>query len=547
MSDETAICVAGISMRDPTTIYIREVIKGRWGFPDLVEAVKHTYDYYKGKVLAIEKAASGQSLIQVLKKEARIPVEEMKPLKSKTTRLQAVCPLLESGRVKALKGYAGAAIDLKEVFGDLTDKLTAADKAQAMYALIMIHGTKLQHAQTKEVDETADALTRFETRLKNSLDTLKGYVAKAAGLFAQVMEWSYKTDRRYKFVAGQDRPQPKTGPVKLDDPLAEYKQQLAELVKFYKARQDAENADKKAGKQAAREAAEAVKEAEREKQEAIDLTTKAIAAEYEAVDQIIKDVKAGAQESLDSIIKQFEEVSRLYDDMTAKIEAANQQTIMGAFAGTGMGGPMGDLMSIISDTSVFDEAISTIEEYYSRRGDLASDLAAKEAAIEQANWQKKTAMVSYGFASMSALAQAFYNASNQRSKAAFTLYKAFAAAEATVDTYRAAQASYAWGAKFGGPPLGAAMAAIAMAAGLARVAAIVSQNMGGSVSSVAGGTGSGEVPTTTVDEKPTTTTPEMTSRGQSINIYVEGNLVNHEAFAREILPALLKAQSDNVR
>ena len=86
-----------------------------------------------------------------------------------------------------------------------------------------------------------------------------------------------------------------------------------------------------------------------------------------------------------------------------------------------------------------------------------------------------------------------------------------------------------------------------MAAGLARVAAIVSQNMGGSVSSVAGGTGSGEVPTTTVDEKPTTTTPEMTSRGQSINIYVEGNLVNHEAFAREILPALLKAQSDNVR
>ena len=105
MSDETAICVAGISMRDPTTIYIREIIKGRWGFPDLVEAVKHTYDYYKGKVLAIEKAASGQSLIQVLKKEARIPVEEMKPLKSKTTRLQAICPLLESGRVKIVRGF----------------------------------------------------------------------------------------------------------------------------------------------------------------------------------------------------------------------------------------------------------------------------------------------------------------------------------------------------------------------------------------------------------------------------------------------------------
>lgn len=105
MSDETAICVAGISMRDPTTVYIREIVKGRWGFPDLVEAVKHTYNFYKGKVLAIEKAASGQSLLQVLKKEARIPVEEMKPLKSKTTRLQAVCPLLESGRVKIVRGF----------------------------------------------------------------------------------------------------------------------------------------------------------------------------------------------------------------------------------------------------------------------------------------------------------------------------------------------------------------------------------------------------------------------------------------------------------
>ena len=99
MADETAICVASISRKDPTKIYIREIIHGRWGFPDMLEAVKHAYKFYKAKVMCIEKAASGQSLIQVLRKEGKIPIEEMRPLKSKTTRLQAVTPYLESGRV----------------------------------------------------------------------------------------------------------------------------------------------------------------------------------------------------------------------------------------------------------------------------------------------------------------------------------------------------------------------------------------------------------------------------------------------------------------
>jgi predicted phage terminase large subunit-like protein len=104
MSDETAICVASISLKDPTKIYIREIISGRWGFPDMIEAVKQAYSYYKAKMLCIEKAASGQSLIQVLKKEAKMPIEEMKPLRSKTTRLQAVTPLMEAGRVYFLDG-----------------------------------------------------------------------------------------------------------------------------------------------------------------------------------------------------------------------------------------------------------------------------------------------------------------------------------------------------------------------------------------------------------------------------------------------------------
>ena len=104
MADETAICVASISHRHPGIVYVREMITGRLGFPDLIAKVKHLYAYYEARVLCIEKAASGQSLIQMLKKEAKIPIEEMKPLKSKTTRLQAVAPLMEFNRVKFIEG-----------------------------------------------------------------------------------------------------------------------------------------------------------------------------------------------------------------------------------------------------------------------------------------------------------------------------------------------------------------------------------------------------------------------------------------------------------
>jgi len=104
MADETAICVASISHRHPGIVYVREMITGRLGFPDLIAKVKHLYAFYEARVLCIEKAASGQSLIQMLKKEAKIPIEEMKPLKSKTTRLQAVAPLMEFNRVKFVEG-----------------------------------------------------------------------------------------------------------------------------------------------------------------------------------------------------------------------------------------------------------------------------------------------------------------------------------------------------------------------------------------------------------------------------------------------------------
>lgn len=104
MADETAICIASLSHQNPSIVYIENIVTGRLSFPDLIAKVKYLSLFHNIRMLCIEKAASGQSLIQVLKREARLPIEEMKPLKSKTTRLQAVTPLLEFNRVKLVEG-----------------------------------------------------------------------------------------------------------------------------------------------------------------------------------------------------------------------------------------------------------------------------------------------------------------------------------------------------------------------------------------------------------------------------------------------------------
>lgn len=103
-ADESVIAVMGFNKRTPDTIYVRELVAGRWAFPDLLATVQQTQKYYRATFMCIEQAASGQSLIQMLEREAKIPVHKFKPLRSKTIRLQTVSPLFEAGRVMFIEG-----------------------------------------------------------------------------------------------------------------------------------------------------------------------------------------------------------------------------------------------------------------------------------------------------------------------------------------------------------------------------------------------------------------------------------------------------------
>jgi predicted phage terminase large subunit-like protein len=103
-ADESVIAVAGFSKKKPDNIYVRELVHGRWNFPDLLAMVQQTAKYYGARFMTVEQAASGHSLIQMLERESKIPIHGFKPLKSKTVRLQTVCPLFEAKRVHFVEG-----------------------------------------------------------------------------------------------------------------------------------------------------------------------------------------------------------------------------------------------------------------------------------------------------------------------------------------------------------------------------------------------------------------------------------------------------------
>ena len=72
--------------------------RGKFEYPDLRRISQELYNEYRPDVCIIEKKASGQSLIQDLRRSG-LPVMEYTPDKDKVSRVYAASPMLESGRV----------------------------------------------------------------------------------------------------------------------------------------------------------------------------------------------------------------------------------------------------------------------------------------------------------------------------------------------------------------------------------------------------------------------------------------------------------------
>ena len=82
-----------------TAYYLLEVICKRYEYPELIRAFLNTADKWNPDVVLIEDKASGQSLIQDLRRETTLPVIAIKPLHDKLTRLITCSPIIEAGNV----------------------------------------------------------------------------------------------------------------------------------------------------------------------------------------------------------------------------------------------------------------------------------------------------------------------------------------------------------------------------------------------------------------------------------------------------------------
>lgn len=100
-SDYSVMIVAGLSRSGD--IYLLDLHRGKWQFPDLKRKIMQLNGLYRGQGLRgfyVEDKASGQSLVQELRRESGISIIPYKnPSGDKVTRASLVTPLIEGGRV----------------------------------------------------------------------------------------------------------------------------------------------------------------------------------------------------------------------------------------------------------------------------------------------------------------------------------------------------------------------------------------------------------------------------------------------------------------
>ncbi|MAH50236.1 terminase [Candidatus Pacearchaeota archaeon] len=96
-SNDPSVC--GLWGEADDGFYLIDVWRDRVEFPELRNAAIAAYNRDHPDVVLVEDAASGQSLLQALRRETLIPLKAVRPDKDKEARANAITPLIESGRV----------------------------------------------------------------------------------------------------------------------------------------------------------------------------------------------------------------------------------------------------------------------------------------------------------------------------------------------------------------------------------------------------------------------------------------------------------------
>lgn len=296
--------------------------------------------------------------------------------KNATEALNDLTQALESGRVKGLKQFAGTTIDLTTAFGDLESKMTDAEKAQAMYSLIMIHATNLQKQQTKAVSDTADTFERQQARYKDYADTFSVVVMKMTVRLGDYLSAIGTAIQRTAQFFGLMRDQTPSGATRSwgedADPLAAYKKQIEDLKKILATRVTSHSGSK-AGKEG--KVVNEDEEIEKWYQKYLQEQIKA-AKDYEtAMDNMQKSIQKGYEETQKEVDKYYADQRALrQDEIEARKHLLDMSEIEGRY----------HIDTLAERIELEKELLAITQKMEVKEGD-ASGLIAKQKAIRESN------------------------------------------------------------------------------------------------------------------------------------------------------------------
>lgn len=99
-ADYSVAIVAGLTQDGD--IYIVDLHRGRWDFPELRQRLVNVNALWRGyglRAVYIEDKASGQSIIQDLRRESGMAIVPYKVVNDKVSRVNGITPLIQGGRV----------------------------------------------------------------------------------------------------------------------------------------------------------------------------------------------------------------------------------------------------------------------------------------------------------------------------------------------------------------------------------------------------------------------------------------------------------------
>lgn len=136
--------------------YILDLWVGRPDFPKLTDAAKAQYGKWVPDRVRVEDKASGQSLVQQLRRDSKVPIVANKAVDDKVIRAHSVSGIVEAGRVWLPQRAPWLSEFLAEVCGFPTathDDITDA----FVYALMYYKPRRLPRLGRREMTETSQS------------------------------------------------------------------------------------------------------------------------------------------------------------------------------------------------------------------------------------------------------------------------------------------------------------------------------------------------------------------------------------------------------